>query len=119
MGYFLSGLAFQAEGKIDKSVPAFENALAKQPDAIEPLTQLIKSYLALKQPDKALAKLNEIIKQQPKNFVAYNLLGGVYLSDKKFSDAISAFKKAVSIKPEWSTPLSNDGHGLWRSIQEG
>ena len=104
MGYFLSGLAFQAEGKIDKSVPAFENALAKQPEAIEPLTQLIKSYLALKQSDKALAKLNEIIKKQPKNFVAYNLLGGVYLNDKKFSDAISAFKKAVSIKPEWSTP---------------
>jgi tetratricopeptide (TPR) repeat protein len=104
MGYYLSGLAFQAEGKVDKSVPAFENAMAKQPEAVEPLTQLIKSYLALKQPDKALAKLNGIIKQQPKNFVAYNLLGGVYLNDKKFSDAISAFKKASSIKPDWSTP---------------
>jgi tetratricopeptide (TPR) repeat protein len=104
MGYFLSGLAFQAEGKVDKSIPAFENALAIQSEAVEPLTQLIKSYLALKQSDKALAKLNQVVKQQPKNFIAYNLMGGVYLNDKQYGDAISAFKKAVSIKPEWSTP---------------
>jgi tetratricopeptide (TPR) repeat protein len=104
MGYFLSGLAYQAEGKVDKSVPAFESSLVKQPDAIEPLTQLIKSYLALKQTDKALAKLNGITKQQPQNFIAYNLLGGVYLSDKKFSEATAAFKKASSIKPEWPIP---------------
>jgi tetratricopeptide (TPR) repeat protein len=104
IGYFLSGLAFQAEGKIDDSVPAFENALAKQPDAVEPLTQLIKSHIALKQFDKAFAKLNETIKQQPKNFVAYNLLGGVYLGEKKFTDAMSAFKKAADIKPDWPIP---------------
>ncbi|WP_262963887.1 tetratricopeptide repeat protein [Methylobacter psychrophilus] len=104
MGYFLSGLAFQAEGKIDKSIPAFESALAKQSEAIEPLTQLIKSYLALKQTDKALVKLTSITKQQPKNFIAYNLMGGVYLSDKKYSDATDAFKKASTIKPEWPIP---------------
>jgi tetratricopeptide (TPR) repeat protein len=107
MGYFLSGLAYQAEGKVDKSLPAFENALSKQPDAIEPLTQLIKSYLALKQTDNAIAKLNEIIKQQPKNLVAYNLLGGVYLNEKKFGEGISAFKKAIAIKPEWPVPYRN------------
>jgi tetratricopeptide (TPR) repeat protein len=104
IGYFLSGLAFQAEGKIDDSVPAFENALAKQPDAVEPLTQLIKSHVALKQFDKALAILNDAIKQQPKHFVAYNLLGGVYLGDKKYTDAMGAFKKAASIKPDWPIP---------------
>ena len=104
VGYFLSGLAFQAEGKVDKSIQAFESALAKQPESIEPLTQLIKSYLALKQSEKALVRLTDTIKQQPKNFVAYNLLGSVYLSDKKFADAMAAFKKAVAIKPEWPIP---------------
>jgi tetratricopeptide (TPR) repeat protein len=89
---------------MDSSITAFENALAKQPESIEPLTQLIKSYLALKQPDKAVARLNEIIKQQPKNMVAYNLLGGVYLNDKKFEEAMGAFKKASAIKPDWSIP---------------
>jgi len=32
------------------------------------------------------------------------LLGGVYLSDKKYPEAIDAFKKSVAIKPEWSIP---------------
>ena len=104
VGYFLSGLAFQAEGKMESSISAFENALSKQPESIEPLTQLVKSYLALKQTDKAVTRLNEIINQQPKNMVAYNLLGGVYLNDKKYDEAMGAFKKAVAIKPDWSIP---------------
>ena len=32
LGFFLSGLAYQAEGKIDQSVAAFETALSRQPD---------------------------------------------------------------------------------------
>jgi hypothetical protein len=86
-------------------VSAFESSLSKQPEAIEPLTQLIKSYLALKQSDKALGKLNEIIKQQPKNFVAYNLLGSVYLNDNiltsikiTFTDYFLALSKFSKLK---------------------
>jgi tetratricopeptide (TPR) repeat protein len=128
MGFFLSGLAYQAEGKIEVSIPAFEQALAKQPDAVEPLTQLIKSYLALKKNVEALVKLNQITKEQPKNFVAYNLLGSVYLQDKQYADAINAFKKASTIKPDWPIPyrmiaVSYDAQGkkaeAIRSFQEG
>ncbi|NOT10796.1 MAG: tetratricopeptide repeat protein [Methylococcaceae bacterium] len=104
MGFYLSGLAYQVEGELSKSVTAFENALAKQPDSVEPLTQLIKSYLAQKQTDKAVAKLNEAIKQQPKNPIAQNLLGGVYLGDKQYAEAMIAFKKANAIKPDWAVP---------------
>ncbi|MFA5983139.1 MAG: tetratricopeptide repeat protein [Methylococcaceae bacterium] len=104
LGYFLSGLGFQAENKVEKSLPEFEKALAKQPTAIEPLTQLVKSYLVLKQPEKALAKLNEAVKKEPKNFVANNLTGEVYLSTGKVDEALAAFKKTVSLKPEWPNP---------------
>ncbi len=104
MGYFLSGLGFQAEGKFVESVASFEKALSKQPDAIEPLTQLIKSYMALKQPEKVLTKLKSIIKDQPKNFVAHNLLGSYYLNEKKYPEAIELFKTASTLKPEWAVP---------------
>ncbi|WP_374090769.1 tetratricopeptide repeat protein [Methylomicrobium lacus] len=107
MGYYLSGIAYQAEGKLDNSVTAFANALSKQPESVEPLTQLTKSFLALKQSGKAVVKLNEIIKQQPNNFVAYNLLGGVYLADNKFAEAMSAYSKAKALKPEWPNPYRN------------
>lgn len=104
MGYFLSGMAYKSEGKLDNSIAAFEKSLEVQPEAVEPLTQLINTYVGQKQSDKALGKLNAVIKQQPKNFVAYNLSGIVYLSDKKYDEAGNAFKKAISIKADWPIP---------------
>ncbi len=106
-GAYLSGLGYQAEGQLDKSIASFEQALEKQPETIEPLTQLVKSYLALKQPGAAEKKLGEIVKKQPKNFVAYNLLGSVYASDKKPEDAMKAFQKAIDIKSDWANPYRN------------
>jgi len=81
--------------------------LAKQPETVEPLVQLVKSYLGLKQPDKAIKKLNEIIKSQPKNFVAYNLLGSVYGNEKKLDEATKAYSKAIELKPDWPNPYRN------------
>ena len=104
LGYFFSGLGFQAEGKHEASVHAFEQALDKQPDALEPLTQLVKTYVSLKQLDKAIDKLNKTIKAQPENVVAYNLLGGIYLNENKLDNALNAFKKSIAIKPEWWPP---------------
>jgi len=106
-GHYLSGLGYQAEGQIEKSIASFEKALATQPETIEPLTQLIKSYMTLKQPAAAAKKLTEIVKNQPKNFVAYNLLGSVYMSDKKADEAIKAFKQAIAVKPDWPNPYRN------------
>ncbi len=104
VGFYLSGLAYQAQGKLDASVHAFEQALVKQSDAVEPMTQLVKGLLSLKQSDKAISTLTTSLKQQPKNFVFLNMLGSVYMNDKKYEEAISAFNKASIIKPEWSVP---------------
>lgn len=104
MGYFLSGMGYQFEGKLEKSVSAFESSLSKQATAIEPLTQLVKSYLALKQPDKAQAKLTSVLKDNPKNFIANNLLGEVYMGTGKLTEAVTTFKKTIEIKPEWPIP---------------
>jgi tetratricopeptide (TPR) repeat protein len=69
-GFYMAGLGQQAANKLEAAIEAFEKALSKKPDAIEPLNELIKTHMALKQPDKALAKLQQIIKQQPDNVIA-------------------------------------------------
>jgi len=107
IGYYLSGMGYQREGSYDKSISSFELALAKQPETIEPLIQLIKSFLTLKQLDKAVIRLNETIQKQPKNFIAYNLLGGVYANDNKIDDAISTYYKAIKARPEWPNAYRN------------
>lgn len=99
--YYMSGLAYQAEGKLERSIAAFKESLKLKSDAIEPLTQLIKSYIALDRIDQAIDQLNKIIKRDGSHFVAYNLLGEVYLQDRKLKEADRAFNQAIKIKPEW------------------
>ena len=106
-GFYLEGLAYQAEGKFAQSLEPLQLALQKQPEAIEPLSHLITGYLALKQTDKAVAKLNEIIKATPEHFFAYNLLGSIYGNNSKFSEAAAAYQKAIELKPDWSKSYRN------------
>jgi tetratricopeptide (TPR) repeat protein len=106
-GFYLEGMAFQSEGKLQEAVTFFAKALSKQTDAVEPLTQLVNSYLQLKKPDEALKILQAIIKQRPEHFIAYNLMGGVYAAANKPNEAIAAFNRVIAVKPEWENPYRN------------
>jgi tetratricopeptide (TPR) repeat protein len=106
-GFYLEGLAYQSEGKFEKSLEPIVTALRKQPQGVEPLRQLITAYLALKQPEKAIAKLKETVNAQPENFFAYNLLGSVYNKSSKIDEAVNAYHKAIEIKPDWAEPYHN------------
>ena len=48
-----------------------------------------------------------MLADQPKNFVAMNLLGELAMADKKYDDAIDLFKKAIEINPKWPIPYNN------------
>ncbi len=106
-GFFLSGLAYQSAGKIEKSIEAFKQALTIRPDAVEPLTQLIKSYMVLDQNKKAISFLKQQVKKNKDSFVAYNLLGEVYLRAHQFKAAKKAFRQVIKLKPEWSVSYRN------------
>ncbi len=106
-GFYLEGLSYQAEETFEKSIEPLALALQKQPEAVEALNQLITGYLVLKQPDKAIVKLNEIIKNHPNHFYAFNLLGSVYGNLNKFDEAIAAYQKAIQIRPDWSKSYRN------------
>ncbi|RME32985.1 MAG: tetratricopeptide repeat protein, partial [Gammaproteobacteria bacterium] len=107
MGYYLAGLIDQAEGRLDQSIDNFEKALERSPDAVQPLTQLVKSYLALKRPDDALAYLDKVLEQNPENFVAHNLRGEVLMLKGELEGAGEAFARAIELKPKWPLPYRN------------
>lgn len=106
-GFYLSGLALKASDKLDQSTSRFEQAMAKQPLAVEPLAQLVENYLISKQPEKALNLLQGQLKKQAGNFFAYNLIGDVYRHSNKFNEAINAYQQALVIKPDWTVPYRN------------
>jgi Flp pilus assembly protein TadD len=57
----------------------------------------VNVYLVQKQPDKALAAVNQQIGQAPENSSFYNLLGVVQTNKKDYVSAIAAYKKAVGL----------------------
>jgi tetratricopeptide (TPR) repeat protein len=109
LGYHLMGLVYQAERKLDASTGEFELALERAPDAVEPLSALIESYLADKKPHKALARLDQAIEQTPTNSMAYNLKGQVLLVQKNSDQAEAAFRTASQLNPKWAPPYWNLG----------
>ncbi len=106
-GFYFDGLAFQAENKLAESIDQFESALAVSPDAIQPLSQLIKSHLAMGKKDVAKKRLEEVVEHNPKNFVARNLLGEIELSDKHYPEAQKAFSTALEVNPQWAMLYRN------------
>ena len=59
------------------------------------------------QPEKALSYLKDVVENQKEHFVAYNLMGEVFLRNKKRIEAEKAFRQAIEIKPEWFSAYRN------------
>ncbi len=106
-GFYFDGLAFQADNKLPESIEQFESALAVSPDAIQPLSQLIKSHLAMDKADVAEKRLAEVIEQNPKNFVAHNLTGEIQLASKRYEDAKKSFESALALNANWAILYRN------------
>ncbi len=107
IGYYYAGMLSIAQDKPEDSISEFEKANQLAPNAVEPVTQLVRTYLGLKQTDKALAKLNSILEQNPDSVFAQNLKGEVFLSENNLDKASAAFTKAIEINKEFYLPYRN------------
>ena len=58
------------------------------------------AYLRMPNLNKALAETNSLIKDEPNNPYFYEVLGQIYLSMARPQDAIPAYQKSVSLKPQ-------------------
>ena len=56
-GNYMSGVAELADSKPDAARAAFERAVAISPDAVEPVTALVRLDLAQQRPEQAIARL--------------------------------------------------------------
>jgi tetratricopeptide (TPR) repeat protein len=100
LGDYLAGLVDSAEDKHLSALKHFKAAMTKTPSAVEPLKALINSRLALKQVNEAIADLKTVLKMEPKHFAAQNILGELYLIQKKPTEAVAEFRKALVINPQ-------------------
>ena len=55
----------------------------------------------------------ELIKNNPKNFVLYNLFGAVLVNQKNFGKALINYKKSIEINPGYAEGHNNMGSALY------
>jgi tetratricopeptide (TPR) repeat protein len=59
--------------------------------------------------DEAKAAFHNIVKKDPNDFVAWAMMGTIYLDQKKFNEAEPAFNKSLELKPEFTIARVNLG----------
>jgi tetratricopeptide (TPR) repeat protein len=106
-GNYMSGLVEQADGKSDSARAAFERAAAMSPDAVEPVTALMRLDLSQQRPDQAIARVDAVIAHYPKNPIARNLKGEVLAGLKRTDAALASFREALGLWPSWPIPYRN------------
>ncbi len=104
IGYYALGQLYLSQKKYDGAIHEFEQAMGKSKDISMPLTMIVATNLAQHKPEKAIDRLNDVIKQFPKYPVAHELLGEVYLSGKKYDEAEQSLRKAIEANPKWNVP---------------
>ena len=107
--------------QIKEAIPLYLRLLELEPDDTTSREKLATGFLITNQRDKAIAMLEEIIKQHPEKYQPYDLLAGLFDDtartferDKKKDEAKAAFAKAAAnyeqslvVNPERITPYTH------------
>ncbi len=112
--YNLARLYIQ-ERKLAEAISEMEKALAlvsdKQPAPPGAYLDMVKLYLTAKQPEKAEKLMLKELESNPKNVVAYNLLGDVYQTMNRFDEAKAQYEQAIKVNPK--LPVSHYSLGVY------
>jgi tetratricopeptide (TPR) repeat protein len=101
LGYYMAGVAEEAEKKPDEAAKDYQQALERQPDAGEPLSALVQLEMSRKQGVAAMSLLNATIARSPTNAVAHNLKADILLAQGQVDAAIASYQDAVQAAPDW------------------
>jgi len=94
--YYL-GMGYLAQHKEPEALAAFEQALALQPHAFEPLAQIVTLLDNKGALDKAIQRVHTQLQASPQNALMYTLLGQLYSRQRNDTEAEAAFKKALEL----------------------
>ncbi|MBS1233388.1 MAG: hypothetical protein H6R42_1042, partial [Nitrospirae bacterium] len=97
---FLSGTVAEKEGKWEDAIEYYNKALEKDPASSSLKLQI--SYLLLRtgRINEAIARTEEIIKQEPDYIPALLLLAQLHNSQKRSEDAIKIYRRILEIQPD-------------------
>lgn len=99
---------FQA-GNYDKAIEYAELLQKINPTDEQINSYIIACYQKAGKMDEVLARLKNLITENPRDYKSRTQYAGFLLNDEKFEEAIYHYKQALSINPEYDFALRNLG----------
>jgi tetratricopeptide (TPR) repeat protein len=117
--YNLLGICQSGTGKYEAARKAFEKAIELNPRFASArfslgilLLGLHEDTVAIKQFKAALAVDPLILTRDPTSYMGFNILGLCLMDDKKYVEALAAFKRSVEINATYAPARANMGNAL-------
>lgn len=101
------GQYYLSKKDVVNAIVQFEKAYSNSVQKYKPLEMIVKSYLYDGKPDKALARLQNILDKDESNAIANKLAGEIYLTKKNVKNARDKFILASKSIPSWFPPYSS------------
>lgn len=115
IGPYRLGLAARVEKNNAKAMGYFEEALARKPTAIEPIGQIASIKLAQGSVMEARERVLKQLGAAPTSPLLYDLLGQLWMAEKKMGEAETAFKKALELDPTLLGAYLNLGQAYFQT----
>ncbi|MGZ8287977.1 MAG: XrtA/PEP-CTERM system TPR-repeat protein PrsT [Telluria sp.] len=96
-----------AQGDDARAVAELEESTRLDGKSVKAGTLLVLTEMRMKRFDKALAAVNALEKQQPKDPMVQNLKGGVYMAKGDAVNARAGFEKALAMQPTYFPAAAN------------
>ncbi len=106
-GPYLAGVIAYAQKRNDDAQKKLEKALQLQPSAMDALTALTRLDLERNRAATAVARVKAVADADPKNAIARNLLGELYVGTKEPAKALDSFTQAAQLSAAWPVPYRN------------
>jgi tetratricopeptide (TPR) repeat protein len=117
LGGFLQGRVYQAERRYEEAVKEYSASLQLQPRALEALSGMVGSYVALDRGKEAIAYLEDFFQRYPDSFHAQTLIGQVHARMEQWDEAKAALEKAISLNANW-VPAYRDLAGIYVQLED-
>ena len=98
-GHYLTGLILDRKGERDKAIAELQTSLTLQPQSVEPLQALLRTYVTAGRVDDAIAYANRHVEKYPQQLHARELLAALYEKRGRFADAERILRDLIAQQP--------------------
>ena len=107
IGPYQLGIVSRAEKNDAKALAYFEEALKRQPSAIEPISQIAMIKTVQGKREEARRRVMQQLEQVPQSPLLHNLLGQLWANDKHYAEAEQEYRKTIEMDSSLSQAYLN------------